>query len=99
MTGVLSSVIQITGILSPKGNMTGQLSEKAQMTGFLTIPETVCSDAYDGEYVVDPDFIGKTLETSGKLMRDDVTVNPILVSKTINISGGNTVYIGGTING
>ena len=54
---------------------------------------------YDGVYEVMPDFSRQTLPTAQKLMRQDVTVEPILVSRTSNASGGTTVYIGGIING
>ena len=53
---------------------------------------------YSGEYTVVPDFIGKVLDTNGRIMRDDVNVVPIPVSITTNLQGGNTVYIGGEIN-
>jgi len=54
-------------------------------------------DIYDGEYVVDPSFDQQTLQTKNKTMEDDVTVNAIMVSRTTNLSGGYTVYIGGEI--
>lgn len=52
-------------------------------------------DWYDGEYVVIPDFVGRTLETESKTMREDVVVNAIPIEVAINESGGNTVTIGG----
>lgn len=52
-------------------------------------------DPYEGEYNVMPSFKDQVLETSQKLMKDDVTVYAIQVSKVGNLSGGNTVYIGG----
>ena len=58
----------------------------------------VTGDPYLGPYVVDPTFREQTLETRNKLMTDDVTVNPIEVSRTSNPAGGITVYIGGIIN-
>lgn len=54
---------------------------------------------YAGEYEVDPDFEGKVLKTKSKVMSDDVTVNPIEVSRVSNPAGGKTIYIGGIING
>lgn len=54
---------------------------------------------YEGPYEVTPEFSAQTLETKGKSMRDDVTVEAITVSRTGNPSGGNTIYIGGLING
>lgn len=59
----------------------------------------VGGDIYTGEYTVNPDFSGKTLETKGKTMDEDVTVKPIEVTRVGNPSGGTTVYIGGIING
>lgn len=53
-------------------------------------------DIYTGEYVVIPTFAEQNLDTSGKLMIDDVSVKAIPVSYTSNLSGGNTVYIGGS---
>lgn len=50
---------------------------------------------YDGEYVITPSFDSQTLQTTGKIMRDDVAVEPITVSRTSNLAGGNTIYIGG----
>lgn len=55
-------------------------------------------DIYEGEYVVDPSFDEQTLLTKNKTLEDNVTVNPIMVSRTTNIGGGYTVYIGGDIN-
>ena len=54
---------------------------------------------YEGEYLVNPDFIGITLPTKDRVLNKDVTVNPIEVSRVSNPSGGTTVYIGGITNG
>lgn len=58
----------------------------------------IAGDPYPGPYVVDPAFSEQILETRNKVMTDDVTVNPIEVSRTSNPAGGITVYIGGIIN-
>ena len=55
--------------------------------------------AYTGAYDVDPKFTAQKLETKGKKMLDDVTVEAIEVQRVSNTSGGKTVYIGGLING
>lgn len=60
---------------------------------------SVGGDIYTGDYIVDPDFSGKTLETKGKTMGEDVTVKPIEVTRVSNPSGGTTIYIGGITNG
>lgn len=56
-------------------------------------------DIYKGDYIVGPSFSTTILETKGKLMISNVTVTPIQVLKTTNLSGGKTVYIGGIFNG
>ena len=56
-------------------------------------------DTYDGAYTVDPDFTQRVLRTKSKLMRDDVTIEPIEVQRVSNAAGGRTVYIGGLIDG
>lgn len=56
-------------------------------------------ETYKGAYTADPNFVGTTLETRGKVMRYDVTVKPIEVARVSNTQGGKTVYIGGIING
>lgn len=56
-------------------------------------------ETYTGAYSVAPDFDGQALETRGKLMTDDVTVQPIAVARVSNTQGGRTIYIGGQFNG
>lgn len=55
---------------------------------------------YEGPYEVSPIFDDPTvLPTEGKFLTQDVTVNPIEVSRTSNPSGGQTIFIGGITNG
>lgn len=56
-------------------------------------------ERYDGEYEIKPTFEAQILPTKAKVLTDDITVNAIEVSRTTNLSGGKTVYIGGLING
>lgn len=56
----------------------------------------VGGDLYDGEYEVTPSTVQKqVLETAQKIMSKNVTVHKIPYSQTSNLSGGDTVYIGG----
>ena len=73
------------------------LSGDSQITFSLTIPSSVQTDIYTGETVVNPDFVGKVLNTKRKLVTSDISVNPIQVEEVSNTSGGVTVYIGGII--
>lgn len=67
----------------------------------VALAETVFvgGDPYLGDYQVDPSFKEHVLSTRNKLLTQNVTVNPIEVSRVSNPSGGTTVYIGGMTNG
>ena len=53
------------------------------------------SDYYDGAYTVIPRAWEEvTLATSGKTMRDNVTVQEIPYYRTSNLYGGDTIFIG-----
>lgn len=56
-------------------------------------------EPYEGAYDVEPRFYQQTLETTGKILSDDVRVHAIQVENVSNPAGGITVYIGGIING
>ena len=49
---------------------------------------------YAGPYDVIPTFDDQMLNTSGKVMTDNVEVKQIPVSVVSNVSGGTTVWIG-----
>lgn len=52
------------------------------------------ADVYPGPYDVIPRVYQQILETKDKLMNDDVTVEIIPLTKTLNHSNGYTVTIG-----
>lgn len=52
-------------------------------------------EPYEGAYTVSPTFETQTLDTAGKRMTDDLTIEEIKVSSVSNPFGGRTVYIGG----
>lgn len=56
-------------------------------------------EPYDGPYTVTPDFETQELATKDKILKDNVTVDPIAVARVENPSGGKTIYIGGIFNG
>lgn len=95
MEAILHELVQFHGELNTNASLEGELSAKATLNAELTTAMPL--PYYNGEYKVVPDFEGTTLQTKGKSMEKDVIVDPIHVSSTINISGGNTVYIGGDI--
>ena len=56
-------------------------------------------EPYDGPYTVTPEFETQELSTKDRLLKDNVTVDPIAVARVENPSGGKTIYIGGIFNG
>lgn len=50
---------------------------------------------YTGPYQVTPSVASTVLETTDKVLDDDVTVHPIPFFRVSNPAGGNTCYIGG----
>lgn len=87
----------MNGVFDSANTIVGALSIIDTISGELTTPMYVDIDAYDGEYEVSPDFIGRTLNTKNKTLKQDISVKPILVESVSNLEGGRTVYIGGII--
>ena len=54
---------------------------------------------YTGPYEVIPEIVAQVLTTKDKVMRDDVTVLEIPYFETSNPQGGETVYIGSSLDG
>lgn len=78
----------------------GELSLNLHMDGEVGIVTKVVEHdlpVYTGETTVKPDFVGTVLMTANKVVLNNVTVEPIEVQTVGNLSGGNTVYIGGII--
>lgn len=92
--------VVLDGELSVDLRLDGELSVNLYMDG---TPDKVIrvmdydAPVYTGETTVNPDFIGKVLQTAQKTVISNITVNPIQVESVSNIQGGRTVYIGGII--
>lgn len=67
--------------------------------GFQVAIREVGGKPYTGLYTVVPNFEIQELDTKDKLLRDNITVDPIEVSRVSNPAGGKTIYIGGITNG
>jgi len=98
MDGTITALGTIKGSLTPRGKLCGTLSGRKTIEAGLSLPDRIALDIYDGAYIVNPTFDMQVLPTQGKQMADDVEVKAIQVSTVSNLSGGNTVYIGGEIN-
>lgn len=83
----------LTGILHKRGSISGILSNRTK-----ELTATIIKDAsipyYDGPYIVEPSAHNPIiLETNGKAMADDVTVNKIYYAEVSNLADGMTAYI------
>ena len=83
--------------LSGDSHLDFNLSPDESLSFDVSTPTYMDADIYTGQTEVSPDFVGVTLETSHKLLTDDIMVKPIRVESVSNIEGGRTVYIGGII--
>lgn len=81
--------------------VTFELTQKAALSvAFdVTIREGGGGEPYDGPYTVTPNFETQELATKDKMLKDNVTVDPIAVARVENPSGGKTIFIGGIFNG
>ena len=59
----------------------------------LTVAMPTEADPYMGDYEITPKVEAQTMDTKGKLMLDDVTVQQIPCYSVSNTSGGTTFYI------
>lgn len=77
-------------------NMEFSESQNIFNADFGEVIEVAAEDIpkYIGPYDVIPTFDDQTLNTSGKVMTDNVEVKQIPISVVSNVSGGTTVWIG-----
>lgn len=64
------------GTLTPVATMRGTLSTQATLHGVLTVPLSL-SASYSGPYEITPGDETIVMETQGKSMNHDVTINAI----------------------
>lgn len=80
--------------------VTFELTQKTALSvAFDVTIREVVGEPYDGPYTVTPDFEAQELATKDRLLKDNVTVDPIAVVRVENPAGGKTIYIGGIFNG
>lgn len=81
--------------------VTFELTQKTALSVALdvTIRGGSGGEPYDGPYTVTPNFETQELATKDRLLKDNVTVEPIAVARVENPSGGKTIFIGGIFNG
>lgn len=86
LVGILSRASPIYGTISRGGNV---------LTGYIAVPTTADKEHYTGTYEIAASTSeDQVLPTRQKILADDITVQKVYFSRTINPSGGTTVYIG-----
>ena len=82
----------IQGTVDISGGVTGHLAQsQPQLMGMVSIANEY--ERYEGPYTVYPDTFDQTLDTSNKVMREDVVVREIPFAEVSNPAGGTTVII------
>lgn len=81
--------------------VTFELTQKTALSAAfdVTIRGGSRGEPYDGPYTVTPNFETQELATKDKILKDNVTVDPIAVARVENPAGGKTIFIGGIFNG
>ena len=94
LTGFFSGVPQLTGLVSSSGTISASLQAVPEISGRLSVVTVTDAEPYEGEYEVLPRTDSQTIPVKSKLMKRDLTVDPIPFYETSNPTG-TTVYIGG----
>jgi hypothetical protein len=85
LTGTINAAVTLVGALTPYG----------RLVGVITVPSYIDSDPYEGVYTVKPKLQRDiVMETAGKTMRQDVTVEKIPICEVSNSADGKTLIIG-----
>lgn len=90
----------LKGSIKAVGNLTGKIKSKGVLKGTICKPHMVASESgnfptYEGDFLVIPSADDKKiLETAGKYVESNITVDKIPYSEVSNTAGGTTVIIG-----
>ena len=95
MPGKIQALQEISGKISAaRPVIKGSVSAIGSLNGSVSSYGSV-DDVYDGPYRVSSSTADDvTLDTKGKILKDDLVVNKILYIATDNLFDGVTVYIG-----
>ena len=88
---MLQLELQIEGELDLSAQVEKELRLEFVSGAVEVYPE---GTVYEGPYVFTPTLTGFDIETDGKFMEDDVTINPIPIAQASNPQGGYTYTIG-----
>ena len=65
----------LTGKLGGVGGISGTVSGSGKLNARITTPKIV--PTYTGTYTVTPTMTTQILATAGRMLNDDITINPI----------------------
>ena len=68
---------RLIGILTAQGSLQGFLSGASALDGTLSVPETIGTQPFEGEYTYTPTDETQTIEINGLRATDNITINPI----------------------
>ena len=90
----------LTSIANTIRNRSGNNEQITFPQGFIEEINTLSTDyeIWNGNYNIIPSVNSQSLDTKGKAMRDNITINQIPYYEVSN-NFVNTVYIGGDLNG
>lgn len=97
LRGSLSPLLVLSGSLTQETYLNAKISPVGNLTGTLSMFSGEYQ-TYSGPYSAVPSFEDQVLNTSNKVLYDDINISRIAVHEVSNLSGGITVYIGGDIN-
>ncbi len=90
----LIPVVPLTGELSSPAKLSGSITGVKEIIGGHISDDLLAANKYTGSYDVVPRKVQQVLNTSDKLMVNDLTVEAINYSEVLNPEGGTTVVIG-----
>lgn len=68
---------RLIGTLTAQGSLQGFLSGASALDGTLSVPETIGTQPFEGEYIYTPTDEVQTIEINGLRATDNITINPI----------------------
>lgn len=84
---------RLTFVLDGGESLSFALVEDGTLTFDVSTPHSIDADVYEGSYEVTPSAETQTLNTSGLMMSQDVTINPIPSNYGLITWNGSTLTV------
>ena len=94
MNSPITPIVPLSGIISNREKLSGTISELDSKISGEVSSDILSHKKYSGPYEVFPRKVDQLLNTSDKLLTDDIKVDAIRYSEVSNPEGGVTVNIG-----